>query len=117
MEALAPSRTGSWTVELTHHCVERFRERFCPALDLSAAESRLERVLDHARLEPSAPAWVVATPRPAAAYLVVGDDLAVPLAERTAEPGVLVGLTCLARGGITHAARARRNRRRGRRGR
>jgi len=114
MEALAPMPIENWIVEFTRHCVERFRERFCPALDLLAAEARIEQVLDYARLEPWPPSWVVA-PEPAAAYLVVGDDLALPLVERGSE--VLVARTCLPRGGITRAARERRNERRARRGR
>ena len=116
MEALAQSPTESWTVELTRHCVERYRERFCPALDLVAAESRLEQVLDFARLEPHAPAWVVPNAKPTAAYLIVGDDLAVPLVETGSRSSVMVAVSCLARGGIPQSARERRNARRRRRG-
>jgi hypothetical protein len=112
MEALA--HTETWTVELTAHCVERFRERFCPGLDLEAAEDRLANLLDHARFDVRPPTWLVQMPRPAAAYLVVGDDLALPLLERGSRSGVFVALTCLARGGITHAARARRKEHRAR---
>lgn len=115
MEALARIPTETWTIELTEHCVEQYRERFCPALDIEVAEDRLERLLDHARLEPDPPHWVVPMPGPpAAAYLVVADDLALPLVERVSSPDVLFALTCLPRGGITHAARARRNRARAR---
>ena len=111
MDTLAPSLSGRWTVELTRHAIARFREWFCPALDLVGAEERLLTVLDHARLQPEPPPWVVPNSRKTAGYLVLGDDLALPLMDIHRDR-TLVAVTCIPRGGITSGMRARRNQRR-----
>src|SRR5687767_639248 len=112
MELATAPIDGRWTIELSLHAIKRFRERFCPALDLVGAEGRLVEVLDHAQLEPDAPSWVVPNARHTDAYLVLG-DMALPLVR--IPDGALLALTCVPRGGITSGARARRNRPRRRR--
>ncbi len=98
-------------VVLTAHCIGRFHERFRPALDRIRARRELERLIEHGEIADAAPGWLAQkAQQEAAAYLIVGEDMVVPLV-----PGPddyrWVAVTCLDRGGISEIARTRRNER------
>ena len=98
-------------VELSKHCVERWRRRVRPGLDLAAARRELKGVLECAGGEPvdEAPEWSrLALPDSHTSFLVVDDDLVPVLIERG---GRLVAKTCVPRGSITPWERLRRRRR------
>lgn len=104
--------TTTREVVLTHHCVGRFHERFRPALDVIAARRELERLLEHGEVAESPPEWMARTMRQEAdAYLIVGNDLVLPLATGR-EEGEWVAKSCIPHGGISEEARRRRNERR-----
>jgi hypothetical protein len=62
-----------------------------------------------------APDWLARGQRQAAACYLVAGDVVLPLDPCRRDPGVLVALTCVARGGLSELARQRRNMRRRRR--
>jgi hypothetical protein len=116
----APSTFGAddWTpagiarpaLGLTRHAVERFQERVRPGLDLEAAQQGLARLVGLGEISDRAPAWLACRMhKRSALYLVVG-DVVLPLARGNG--GRLIALTCLVRGGLSQAARHRRNQRR-----
>ena len=100
---------------MTHHCIERFHERFRPALEVNQARAELRRLIRHGRIDPEPPEWLAGRMRQEAdAYLVVGEDLVLPLA--APDPlDPMVAKTCISRGGISAAAREHRNVRKRRR--
>ncbi len=98
-------------VQITHHCVSRFHERFRPALDTIGARRELEMLVGIGEIDAHPPAWMAAREREAAvAYLIVGEDLVVPLAFGHGDYD-WVAKTCIPRGGISQKARRRRNER------
>ena len=100
-------------IALTHHCVERFHERFRPAVDQVAARRELEALIAHGEIAGEPPEWMARTMRQEAeAYLIVGEDLVLPLVSVGLGDVVAIAKTCIARGGISEKARANRNRRR-----
>jgi hypothetical protein len=113
MDALAPSPLPSTPldtelVELSSHALVRYRERVKPALAFEAASRELFALLAVGEHVCEAPSWLAAKQRTVAeAYLVIGDDLVLPLA-RTASGWI--AKTCIARGGISSRARECRNR-------
>ncbi len=97
-------------VTLSSHCVERFHERFRPALDQIRARRELEMLLALGEINDEPPEWLAQKMlQEAVAYLIVGNDLVLPLAEGPAER--FVAKTCLDRSGISEPARKRRNER------
>ncbi|SRR5581483_5504285 len=99
-------------VMLTSHCVERFHERFRPALDQIRAQQELEALIAQGEIAPEPPEWMGRTMRQRSdAYLIVGNDLVLPLAASGPCGEHLVAKTCIDRGGISEAARAVRNQR------
>jgi hypothetical protein len=97
-------------LDLTHHCVDRFHERFRPALDHTRARAELERLIEHGEVTDEPPEWMAQTMRQEAdAYLVIGNDLVLPLAADGPLGEHLIAKTCIPRGGISNAARLRRN--------
>jgi hypothetical protein len=100
-------------IALTHHCIERFHERFRPALDRVAARRELEALIAHGEIAGEPPDWMKRTMRQEAeAYLIVGEDLVLPLASVGLGDLPAIAKTCIGRGGISEKARANRNRRR-----
>jgi hypothetical protein len=96
-------------VTLSSHCVERFHERFRPALDQIRARRELEMLLALGEINDEPPEWLAQKMlQEADAYLIVGNDLVLPLAEIGQR---FVAKTCLDRGGISEPARKRRNER------
>jgi hypothetical protein len=99
-------------IHITQHAIERFHLRVRPGLSTAAAEIELARMVAVGELVNDPPSWYADRQRrTAAAYLVVG-DLVLPLEPVDGNPCALVAVTCIARGGISDAARARRNERR-----
>ncbi len=91
-------------MRLSQHCVERFHERFRPALDVIRARAELEMLIEHGEIAAEPPEWMARKMRQRSdAYLIVGDDLVLPLdcIGYTAEE--LVAKTCIDRGGISEA--------------
>ncbi len=98
-------------IEISKHCVERWRDRFRPGLDIGSARRELEGVLSCAGGEPVdlAPEWSgLAAPDSHTSYLVVGDDAVLVLIELGDR---LLAKTCVPRGSITPWERRRRERR------
>ena len=94
-------------LEISKHCVERWRDRFRPGLDLVAARRELNGVLECAGGEPvdRAPEWSgLKDPDSHTSFLVVGDDLVLVLIELGDR---LVAKTCVPRGSITPWERER----------
>ena len=103
---------GNRGVTLSPHCVERFHERFRPALDQIRARRELEMLLSHGEISDEPPEWLARKMlQEADAYLIVGTDLVLPLAEMGPLGEGFVAKTCLDRGGISEPARRARNER------
>jgi hypothetical protein len=98
-------------VRLTKHSVERFQARFRPGLDWDVAANHLAAMLPLGRVVDDPPVWLAHRRREADAYLVLGEDLAMPLA-RSTSTGAYTAVTCLARGSISPRERQRRKARR-----
>ena len=97
-------------IRLSNHCVDRFLERFRPALDWSSAKRELLRLLGCGSVRSDAPSWLADRAlQEADCYLTVGEDLVLPLVH---DGGDWIARTCLGRGGISAPARERRNRNR-----
>jgi hypothetical protein len=93
---------------LTSHAVKRFRERVRPGLAWDAAESELLRLLDFGETSTEPPAWLADRQlEQAEMYLVIG-DLVFPLERSSYDDNRWLAKTCIARGGISELARARR---------
>ena len=87
-------------VEISHHAVERFRERVRPTLSVEQAEDELARLLaEYGEWVDGPPDWHFEHPH-ADGWLMLGDSIVFPVA------GGLV-ITCICRAG--YAAGARRN--------
>ena len=105
-------RETAW-LQLSPHCVGRFHERFRPALDIVRARDELEMLIQQGELAESPPEWMAQTMRQEAdAYLIVGNDLVLPLVSMGPAGERLLAKTCIPRGGISEKARRRRNERR-----
>jgi hypothetical protein len=99
-------------VMLSPHSVERFHERFRPALDEIRARQELEMLLVHGEISDEPPEWLAEKMLETAdAYLIVGNDLVIPLASLGPLGERFVAKTCISRGGISEPARRRRNER------
>jgi hypothetical protein len=97
---------------ISPHCVERFHERFRPALDEIRARRELEMLLLHGEISGEPPEWLAEKMlQDADAYLIIGADLVMPLASRGPLGERFVAKTCISRGGISEPARRRRNER------
>lgn len=98
-------------VELSKHCVERWRDRVRPGLDVDSARRELVGVLGCAggTVVDIAPDWSgLAAPDSRTSYLVVGDDLVLVLIELGDH---LLAKTCVPRGSIAPWERMRRRNR------
>lgn len=100
---------GEKRITLSKHCVQRFRDRFRPGLDLAAARRELSRVIANGVLVDLPPSWCgLDLPTSRDSYLVVGDDLVLTLLELGDE---FRATTCLGRGTIRPDERSRRRKR------
>ena len=95
-------------IEISHHCVDRFHERFRPALDLIKAREQLEMLVAlHAVHADEPPDWFAERMLERAdSYLIIGDDMVIPLARLGHRDELLLAKTCIGRGGVSDLARA-----------
>lgn len=93
-EEKAPPR-----VFLTDHAVERFPERFRPGLNFKQTRAELVQLLSIGELSSSPPEWFRPGPEENPSFLMVGDDMVLPLREQGSNK--LVAITCLGRGTIS----------------
>lgn len=71
---------------LGRHAVERYVERVRPGLDLPQAVVELAGVLQCSTLAEKQPLWKAHSHWPPVAWLLIGEDIALPL-QRTVTPG------------------------------
>lgn len=112
-------------IDFSTHALERYRKRVGTALDLDIVRARLLALAGCSELTPDPPGWLAAGAREESVlYLLIGSDVAFPLVYGR-DRRTWIAKTCLARGGLSDAARHRRNtanatrrarRRRGQRG-
>src|SRR4051812_42957202 len=90
-------------VEYSRHALERYAERVRPGLPLSSIESELRSVVTcGGRIVVVPPLWAPWDSK-SSAYLVVGDDVVLPL--RSSSPVGYVAVTCLTRNGFSRSVR------------
>ena len=102
VSAVSPPSPSPRKVVVSAHAVEQYRDRVKPGLDPDAARAELEhlRALGHVPAEP--PGWVNPA-RPAAYYLLLGDQIVLPLAPQA---DAWVATTCVTRRTLTPRRRA-----------
>ena len=96
-------------INFAEHAVRRFIERLRPGIESEAAYSELCHLLASSRVVRQPPGWLATESAPPAdRWLLIGDDLALPLRRNRA--GELLAVTTLARGSISPTRRSSRNR-------
>ncbi len=106
-------------VHLSSHARARFHERVRPGLDYRAAVRELERLIaDFSQVSAERPDWLGEWihEEPAEAWLVLTDDIALPLWTNTGGHKRWAATSCLTRAGLApgerdHVSRGRRRRR------
>jgi hypothetical protein len=89
-------------VAVSAHAVEQYRDRVKPGLDSDGARTELEQLCALGLIQTDAPGWVNPA-RPAAYYLLLGDQIVLPLAPQA---DAWVATTCVARRTLTPTRRA-----------
>jgi len=89
-------------VTVSAHAVEQYRDRVKPGLDSDAARTELEQLCALGLIRTEAPGWVNPA-RPAAYYLLLGDQIVLPLAPQA---DAWVATTCVAQRTLTPTRRA-----------
>jgi len=89
-------------VTVSEHAVEQYRDRVKPGLDSDAARAELEQLCALGLIQTEAPGWVNPA-RPAARYLLLGDEVVLPLAPQAE---AWVATTCVAQRTLTPTRRA-----------
>jgi len=89
-------------VAVSAHAVEQYRDRVKPGLDSDAARRELEQLCALGLIQTEAPGWVNPA-RPAAYYLLLGDQIVLPLAPQA---DAWVATTCVAQRTLTPTRRA-----------
>jgi hypothetical protein len=84
------------------HAVEQYRDRVKPGLDPDAARAELEHLRALGRVQTEPPGWVNPA-RPAAYYLLLGDQIVLPLAPQA---DAWVATTCVTQRTLTPTRRA-----------
>ena len=102
VSAVSPSSPDPKQVTVSAHAVRQYRDRVKPGLDSGAARAELEQLCALGLITPEAPAWVNPA-RPAAYYLLLGDQIVLPLAPQT---DAWVATTCVAQRTLTPTRRA-----------
>ena len=100
MSAVSPPSLKQ--VAVSAHAVEQYRDRVKPGLDSDAARTELEQLCALGLVQPEAPGWVNPA-RPAAYYLLLGDQIVLPLAPQA---DTWVATTCVAQRTLTPTRRA-----------
>ena len=102
MSAVSPPSPNPNRVTVSAHAVEQYRDRVKPGLDPDAARAELERLRTLGRVQTEPPGWVNPA-RPAAYYLLLGDQIVLPLAPQA---DTWVATTCVAQRTLTPTRRA-----------
>ena len=102
MSAVSPPSPNPEQVTVSAHAVEQYRDRVKPGLDPDAARAELEQLCALGLIQTEAPGWVNAA-RPAAYYLLLGDQIVLPLAPQA---DAWVATTCVAQRTLTPTRRA-----------
>jgi len=89
-------------VAVSAHAVEQYRDRVKPGLDSDGARAELEQLCALGLIQTEAPGWVNPA-RPAACYLLLGDEIVLPLAPQAE---AWVATTCVAQRTLTPTRRA-----------
>jgi len=98
----AVSPPSAKQVAVSAHAVEQYRDRVKPGLDSDAARTELEQLCALGLIQTEAPGWVNPA-RPAAYYLLLGDQIVLPLAPQA---DTWVATTCVAQRTLTPTRRA-----------
>ena len=98
----AVSPPSAKQVAVSAHAVEQYRDRVKPGLDSDAARNELEQFCGLGLIQTEAPGWVNPA-RPAACYLLLGDEIVLPLAPQAE---AWVATTCVAQRTLTPTRRA-----------
>ena len=102
VSAVTPSAPSPEQVIVSAHAVEQYRERVKPGLEPDAVRAELEQLCTLGRIQTEAPRWVNPA-RPAAFYLLLGEQIVLPLAPQA---DAWVATTCVAQRTLTPARRA-----------
>ena len=102
MSAVSPPSPNPKQVTVSAHAVEQYRDRVKPGLDSDAARTELEQLCALGLIQTDAPGWVNPA-RPAAYYLLLGDQIVLPLAPQA---DAWVATTCVAQRTLTPTRRA-----------
>ena len=102
MSAVSPPSPSPRKVVVSAHAVEQYRDRVKPGLDSDAARTELEQLSALGLIQTEAPGWVNPA-RPAAYYLLLGDQIVLPLAPQA---DAWVATTCVAQRTLTPTRRA-----------
>ena len=89
-------------VAVSAHAVEQYRDRVKPGLDSDAARAELKQLCALGLIQTEAPGWVNPA-RPATYYLLLGDQIVLPLAPQA---DAWVATTCVAQRNLTPTRRA-----------
>ena len=101
VSAVSPPAPNPEQVTVSGHAVEQYRDRVRPGLDPDGARGELEQLCTLGRIQTQAPGWVNPA-RPAAYYLLLGDQIVLPLAPQAA----WVATTCVTQRTLTPTRRA-----------
>ena len=102
MSAVSAPSPNPKQVTVSAHAVEQYRDRVKPGLDSDAARTELEQLCALGHIETEAPGWVNPA-RPAAYYLLLGNQIVLPLAPQA---DAWVATTCVAQRTLTSTRRA-----------
>jgi len=102
VSVVSPPSPSPRQVTVSAHAVEQYRDRVKPGLDSDAARTELERLCALGLIQTEAPGWVNPA-RPAAYYLLLGDQIVLPLAPQA---DAWVATTCVAQRTLTPTRRA-----------
>lgn len=94
--AFASGRPYNRLVWLTNHCTDEYRERFRPELAPGEAKGELYRRLrDEGVFAIQPPAWHVSSNKSNIGYVVIGDDIILPIRPDQKNRAPYVAITCL----------------------
>jgi len=102
VSAVTPFAPNPEQVTVSAHAVEQYRDRVKPGLEPDAARAELEQLCALGRVQTEAPGWVNPA-RPAAYYLLLGEQIVLPLAPQA---DAWVATTCVAQRTLTPTRRA-----------
>ena len=101
MSAVSPPAPSPEQVTVSAHAVEQYRDRVKPGLDPDGARAELEELRALGRIQTKAPGWVNAA-RPAVYYLLLGEQIVLPLAPQA---DAWVATTCVTQRTLTPTRR------------